>query len=263
MSETTYVEYSVADKVALIRLNRPDVMNSLNLQARSEFANAQAQAEADDAVRIVVLTGSGNSFSAGTDLKEVTDDLDSGTDGFDISVSAYKPLIDAITQSDKIYIAAINGFTGGVALGFAMGADLAIMSDKAVIFSPFANIGLVPDGGSSWFLLNSLGYKRAFSAIAECTRLDAKTCLEMGMVNKVVPDAELFEAAMLWASDLSAKSPLSLRYSKKILRAASTMSQQDTARLESEYQNKCLRSDDSAHAMRAFFNKEKPVFTGK
>jgi 2-(1,2-epoxy-1,2-dihydrophenyl)acetyl-CoA isomerase len=244
--------------VAVIRLNRPKVMNSMNAQTRSEFADAQARAESDDNVRVVILTGVGRAFSSGTDVKEASE-----APAFDISITQYKPLIDAVTQSDKIYLAAINGFAGGVALGLAMGADLAVMAETAVMFSPFANIGLVPDGGSSWFLLHSLGHKRAFAAIAECTQFDAQTCLQMGMVNKVVPDAELFDAAMQWAQELSQRAPLSLRYAKKILHAAGSMSQQDTARLESEYQNKCITSVDAANAMRAFLNKEKPIFIGK
>lgn len=258
MSATHHIDYSTQGMVAVIRLNRPEAMNSMNEQTRLEFAQAQAQAESDNTIRVVVLTGSGRAFSSGTDVKEASEAA-----AFDISVTQYKPLIDAVTHSDKIYIAAINGFAGGVALGLAMGADLAVMSEKAVIFSPFANIGLVPDGGSSWFLLNSLGHKRAFQAIAECTKFDAKTCLELGMVNKVVPEHELFDAAMKWAEELSNKAPLSLKYSKKILRAAASMSQQDTARLESEYQNKCLTSLDSANAMKAFLSKEEPLFIGK
>lgn len=112
-------------------------------------------------------------------------------------------------------------------------------------------------------MLNNLGYKRGFSAIAECTRFDAAACLEFGMVNQIVPAERLLEAATEWAESLSKRAPLSLKYTKKILQAASSMLQQDTARLESEYQNKCLNSIDSASAINAFLNKEEPVFIGQ
>jgi len=182
---------------------------------------------------------------------------------FDNSVRDYKPLLDGIVKSDKIYLAAINGFAGGVALGMCLGADLAIMADDATVFSPFANVGLVPDGGASWDFLKAMGSKRAFAAIAECQRLDANTCLELGMVNKVVSAETLLESAQAWANELAERSPLSLKYTKKILRQAATLSREQTALLESEYQMKCANSEDSAMAIKAFVTKQKPVFKGR
>jgi 2-(1,2-epoxy-1,2-dihydrophenyl)acetyl-CoA isomerase len=256
-----HVIYSTDGHVATIRIDRERAMNSMNAQTRAELGDAFAKAETDADIRIVVLTGTGRAFSSGTDLAEVGQNL-SGQP-YDNSVTDYKPLVDAVTGSDKIYIAAINGAAGGVALGLALGADLAIMSDSAYIFSPFANIGLVPDGAASWFFLQHMGYKRAFAAIAECTKLDAATCRELGLVNKVVAADALPQAAADWAASLAERAPLSLRYTKKILRAAQTSSQADTARLESEYQNKAVRSDDAKAAIGAFLTKTKPVFRGK
>jgi len=256
------VTYTADDHVAVISLQRPDQMNAFDEDMRRDLATAQKLAETDENIRVVILTGSGRAFSAGTDLKEFAKMIaPSGI--FDNSIRDYKPLIDGIAQSDKIYIAAINGFAGGVALGLSLGADLAIMADDAKIFSPFANIGLVPDGGATWHLFQSMGYKRAFAAIAECERLDAQTCMEMGMVNKVVPASELQSAALTWAHNLAEKAPLSLRYTKKILRQVSTMSRAETARLESEYQMIVARSDDAKTAVKAFISKEKPTFKGR
>lgn len=260
MSDKAHVVYSVKDHVATIRIDREMAMNSMNAQTRREIGEAQAKAEADENIRIVILTGTGKAFSSGTDLREATE-----VKGpvFDNSITDYKVLVDTIANSDKIYMAAINGVAGGIALAFALGSDLAIMSDQAYIFSPFANIGLVPDGGASWFYLQHLGYKRAFAAIAECEKMDAKTCLDLGMINKMVPHNKLQEQAASWAASLAQRAPLSLRYTKKILRTAQTSSREDTARLESEYQNKAARSEDSHAAIRAFLTKEKPVFKGK
>lgn len=260
MSDTAHVIYETDGPVAIIRLNRPEAMNSMNAQTRAEIKAAQEKAEADDNIRIVIMTGSGRAFSSGTDLKEIPAD---GRLVMDNSVSDYKPLIDNVTNSEKIYIAALNGITGGVALGFALGADLAIMADTATIFSPFANIGLVPDGGASWFFLQHMGKKRAFAAIAECTQIDAATCLDLGMVNKIVPHAELDNAALDWAKSLAERAPLSLRFTKQILNAEVTMTREEAARLESEYQNKCIASEDSKAAIAAFISKTKPVFKGR
>lgn len=262
MSDTSTVLYEKTGHVALITLNRADAMNAFNAEMRGALKDAQDKAEADNDVRIVVITGTGRAFSTGQDLKESTGENPS-SGGFDNSIRDYKPLVDNVTRSDKIYIAAINGFAGGVALNLALGADLAVMADNATVFSPFANIGLVPDGGASWELLNGLGYKRAFAAIAEGTRLDAATCFETGLVNKVVPADKLIEAAMAWAQSLAERAPLSLRYTKKILREASTLSRSQTALLESEYQMKCINSEDSPAAIMAFITKQKPTFKGK
>lgn len=259
---TAIVLYETHGHVASITLNRPKAMNAMDKPLRTALAEAQAKAEADANIRVVILTGSGRAFSSGTDLAEAAELLN-GDEIFDISIRDYKPIIDAIATSNKTYIAAINGFAGGIALGLVMSADLSIMAEEAAIFSPFTNIGLVPDGGSSWYLLHHLGYKRAFQAIAECTQLDGKQCLEAGIVNKVVPAADLQDAALKWAADLAERAPLSLQYTKKILRAASTLSQEQTALLESEYQMKAVNSEDASHAVKAFFNKTKPVFKGK
>lgn len=256
------VTYETDGHVAVITINRPEAMNAMNKAVRTALGAAQAKAEADDNVRVVVLTGSGRAFSSGTDLKEFAGPA--GPAGnFDNSIRDYKPLVDGVTKSNKIYIAAINGFAGGVALGLALGADLAVMADDATIFSPFIGIGLVPDGGASWFYLHHLGYKRAFAAMAEGTRLDAQTCLDAGMVNKVVPAADLRAEAIAWAQTLSEKAPLALRFLKRIMREAASSSQEQTARLESEYQMMAANSEDSMEGIGAFVQKRKPVFKGR
>ncbi|GLQ21523.1 enoyl-CoA hydratase/isomerase family protein [Algimonas porphyrae] len=261
-SASDLVSYEMDGHVAIITLNRPEVMNAMNKAVRKALRAAQTRAEHDDQVRVVVLTGSGRAFSSGTDLKESAS-FASEHGQFDNSIRDYKPLVDGIAKSDKIYIAAINGFAGGVALGLALGSDLAVMADDATIFSPFIGIGLVPDGGASWFYLHHLGYKRAFAAMAEGTRLDARTCLEAGMVNKVVPAGDLRMDAIAWAQSLAEKAPLALRSLKRIMREATHSTQEQTARLESEHQMIMANTDDSREGIMAFVQKRKPDFKGR
>ena len=256
------LSYSTRGHVALIQLNRPEAMNAMNMALRAELMSAMDQAEANETIRVVVLTGSGRAFSSGTDLKEgLTGEKDFGR--FDNSVRDYKPIVDRVANSDKIYIAAINGFAGGVALGLAFSADLAVMADDATLFSPFTAIGLVPDGGASWWMLHHLGYKRAFEAIAEGTRLSASDCLEAGMVNRVVSAETLVDDAMAWAETLAQRAPLALRYTKKILREAMVSSPAQTARAESEYQMMAVNSEDSQEGIGAFIGKRQPVWKGR
>ena len=254
--------YETDNHVAIITLQRPQAMNAFNRALRAELKAAQAKAESDDAIRVVVLTGSGRAFSSGTDLKEgLGGDAESGF--FDNSVRDYKPLVDGVAKSKKIYISAVNGFAGGVALGLALGSDLCVMADDATIFSPFIGIGLVPDGGASWWFVHHLGYKRAFAAMAQGTRLDAHTCLEAGMVNKVVPASELREAAVGWAHELAAQAPLALQSLKVIMRAATTETQENIARLESEHQMIMANTHDSREGITSFVQKRKPAFKGR
>lgn len=260
MSEEKNVLYSTSGPVAIITLNRPDAMNAFNDPMRRELDAAQAQAENDSEIRVVLLQGSGRAFSSGTDLKET---MEAKPPLFDISVTEYKPIVDAIENSDKIYLTSVNGIAGGVSLAMLLGSDLSIMSDQASVFSPFANIGLVPDGGTSWYFLRYLGRKKAFEAIAECTHLSAETCLELGMVNRVVPHDKLADESVLWAQSLAARAPLSLKFTKRLLRAAASQSREDTARMESEFQNICARSEDAEAGIRAFVTKTKPVFKGR
>ena len=259
---TDTVSYETDGHVAVITLNRPEAMNAFNRDMRGGLMEAQRTAEGDDAIRVVVLIGSGRAFSSGTDLKEgLGGDPEAGF--FDNSVRDYKPLVDGVAKSSKIYISAINGFAGGVALGLALGSDLSVMADDAVVFSPFIDIGLVPDGGASWWFVHHLGYQRAFAAMAQGTRLGAQDCLDAGMVNKVVPAGELREATVAWAHDLAAKAPLALRALKQIMRAATTDTQENIARLESEHQMVMANTEDSREGIMSFVQKRTPNFTGR
>jgi len=262
MTETETVAYSTEGHVATIRINRPEAMNALDAATRAGLRAAQAQAEADPEVRVVILTGTGRAFTSGTDLKELAE-FRTRHGMFDISVRDYKPIIDAITRSDKIWIAAINGVAGGVGLSIGLSCDLAVMGQGATCFAPFSNISLVPDGGLSWLLLQHMGSKRAFAAIAEATHINAQDCLEFGIVNRVVADDVLERETAEWAASLAERAPLSLAYGKRIMRAAHTQSHEQIALMESEYQNICANSEDSANAVAAFITKQKPVFKGR
>ncbi len=262
MSDAPLVNYKVDGHVATIQLNRAKAMNAMNHDLRLAIRDAQAKAEVDSAVRVVVLTGSGNSFTSGTDLKELGDFI-TKKGMFDISVRDYKPILDNITRSEKIYLAAINGVAGGIGLSIALSCDLAIMAKSATCFAPFSNIGLVPDGGLSWLLLQHMGSKRAFETIAEAQHIDAATCLDLGLVNKLAEDDELHDAAQDWAASLAERAPLSLTYAKQIMRAAHMQSHDQITLMESEYQMKCANSEDSGNAIAAFLTKQKPVFKGR
>lgn len=128
---------------------------------------------------------------------------------------------------------------------------------------PFANIGLVPDGGSSWMFLQQLGYKRALQAVLEGERLSAPFCVTHGLVNKSAAADLLLDEALEWANRLAKKAPLSVKYSKQILRAGLNQSLDEAKFLEAQCQHYCVTSEDAKEGISAFMEKRKPVFKGR
>ena len=260
MSEFDVIDYSVSNRVATIKLNRPEVINSFNQALRLQLLTAIEKANADSDVRVVVVSGEGRAFSAGADLA-------AGMEGFD-SVSEqlkteYKPIMLAIDNADKLYISAINGACAGIGTALAMVCDLSIMADNAYIYQAFAAIALVPDGGATYHLLSSLGYRKALEVIIEGQKLNAEQCLQYGLTNKVVPADNLMDEAQNWAETLAAGAPCAQMYVKKLLKSDAQSDLAAVIDLEAEYQEELVGSKDNMIGVNAFFNKEKPVFVGE
>ena len=142
-----------------------------------------------------------------------------------------------------------------------MACDLTVMSENAYILQAFSNIGLIPDGGANWFLTNTVGYKLAYQIAIEGERIDAKRCLELGLVNKVVPADSLIEEALSWAEKLSIRSSQSLKLTKQIMRKALDSSYDDIYDLEAKTQNTLIGSEDNIEGVTAFMEKRKPNFS--
>jgi 2-(1,2-epoxy-1,2-dihydrophenyl)acetyl-CoA isomerase len=260
MKEFETITYTVANKVATIALNRPQAMNAMSQQMRHELKKAIDTAEQSDDVRVVVLRAEGRGFSSGTDLTE-------GLVGFDtiddLIQQEYKPVIMGIANSSKPYIASIHGACAGIGAALAMSCDLAIMADGAFIYLAFAGLSLVPDGGIAHHLVRNMGYRKAYQAFIEAARIPAADCLQYGLANKVVADDTLAEETQAWAAKLADGAPLAQKFGKQIMREAHTATFEETLDLESKLQVTCSTSQDSAAAIGAFFEKKKPVFTGK
>ena len=248
------------DAVASVLLDRPKSLNAFNKKMRAELLAALTELANDDKVRVVVLGSTSSVFSSGADLAEgvpkdktieqqITDE--------------YVPSLLTIAEMEKPVIAAVPGVMAGIGSSFAMQCDLAVMADNASLVLAFSNVGLVPDGGASWLLMQKLGYARAYELIAEGGRLSAEQCLAAGIVNKVVAADQVNRVAKEWAKLLSERAPVALREAKKILRSAASLSFIETAQLEAASQNLCVSTEDSKEAVTAFFEKRQPVFTGR
>ncbi len=252
------VKYAQEGATAVITLNRPERMNAFTTDLRKDLLAALQQANADDAIRVVILTGEGRCFSAGADLK----------DGLKRSVremllQEYQPVQEAIAAMPKPIIAAVPGSAAGIGLSIALQCDLLIMADNAFMLSPFTTISLVPDGGLNWLLVRQLGYRRAFQLSVESERIPADRCVELGLANKTVPAEELHDAALQWAQAIEKRAPLSVAGTKKIMRFAAENDWSSSYGLEAELQGELVGCDDNREGVLAFFEKRPPNFKGK
>jgi 2-(1,2-epoxy-1,2-dihydrophenyl)acetyl-CoA isomerase len=261
MSDFATVNYSVNNRVATIRMNRPKAMNAFNQQMREDLLAAVELANADDELRVIVLGGEGRGFCAGADL---TEDYRPRYDTVDQQIKeSYKPILMALYNSEKVTLASVRGPAAGAGSAFAMVCDLAIMADNAYIYQAFAAIALVPDCGASWHLMQQLGRKRAFQVIVEAEKLSAQTCVELGLANKVVAVDELDSATQAWAEKLAGGAPIAQRHVKALLRDVPNNTLDQTIDHEADLQNFCITSADFVEGTTAFFERRKAVFTGE
>ena len=254
------VLYDKQDQIALISLNRPASLNAFTTELLGELVQAFERAERDADIRVVVLTGEGRAFSAGADLKRGLEGQRSISDRLQYE---YRPVLEAIARIPKPVISAVPGFAAGIGLSIAMHADLMVMAEDAFLLSPFTTISLVPDGGANWLLVRQLGYHRAYQLSIESERVSASQCLEFGIANKVVPAAELREAAMAWARKLCKRAPMSLAATKKVMRHAMDNDWASCFDIEAELQAALRDSEDAMEGINAFFEKREPDFKGK
>ena len=251
------VKYEKKDSVVLITFNRPEVRNAFNAKMTEDILEALVEAKNDSNIRAIVLTGEGLSFSAGADLS-ARDNKWSDTEA--ALIEGYLPSLKEIMEMPKPIISAVNGAAAGIGSAYAMACDLTVMSEEAYILQAFSNIGLIPDGGANWFLTNTVGYKLAYQIAIEGERIDAKRCLELGLVNKVVVGENLLAEAISWADKLSLRSSQSLSLTKKIMRKSVDSSYEDIYDLEAKTQNTLTGSEDNIEGITAFMEKRQPNF---
>ena len=266
---------SVTDGVMTITLNRPASLNGLTITLVSRINAALREAEARPDVRVVVLTGAGRAFCAGGDIKEF--------DAFDYDDPVALQFKDdpqwmsndtlatrTVHASDgpillhkmgKPTIASVRGAWAGVS--YASACDFRIVSDTAIFTTAFAKIGLSGELGSSYFLTKLVGPAKARELFFFAERVDAQEALRIGLVNKVVKDAELEAETMAFAKRLADGPPIAYRYIKANLNAAETQRVEDLMEIEAAHQVRALRSEDSKEAVAAFFEKRAAKFSGR
>jgi len=176
---------------ATLELNRPERLNAWSNQFALDLRAAIRDAEDDPAIRALVITGAGRAFSSGADLKEAAARADGETvDVYRRLTERYHPIITGLRLMPKPVVAAVNGPAAGIGLSLALACDLIVAAESAFFQLAFVNIGLVPDGGSSLFVPSRVGFARAAELAMLGERLDARTALDWGLINRVWPDEE-------------------------------------------------------------------------
>jgi len=254
------VTYERQGPVAVVTMNRPEVLNAFNQALAEDLRDAIARASGDREARVVVLTGAGGRFSSGADLKA---GFPADTRIEDVINSRFRPTLEMIAGMEKPVLAAVGGPAAGIGLSFALACDLVVMAEDAYLLSPFATIGIIPDGGATWLLARAIGYHRAYQLCIEAERIPAHRCLELGLANRVVPAAELESQALRWAQALAERAPLALARTKLAMRAAMNLSFGEAIGFEAKLQNGCIESEDAKEGVAAFVEKRKARFKGR
>jgi 2-(1,2-epoxy-1,2-dihydrophenyl)acetyl-CoA isomerase len=261
MDNYKFLRFSTTNGTATITMNRPDVYNALNDEITFELQDAFKAVARDESVRVVVLTGEGKAFCAGQDLKA---SAAAGKRSFMDSLhKRYNPIIRAMRGLPKPVLCRLNGVAAGAGCSLALACDMIIAAEEAALIEVFVNIGLVPDSGSSFFLPRLVGMAKAFELCAMGSRVTATEALSLGLVNRVVPHAQL-DAALREYTDYFAAAPTrSIGLIKKMLNKSGHATLDEMLDYEAYCQEIAGSSADYKEGVAAFLEKRKPSFTGK
>jgi len=246
--------------IATVTLDRPEKMNALSEEMYADMTRIFADLQSDDSVRAVILTGAGKAFCSGSDVGGMANvDIISNR----ARMKGRYRMITNLVNIEKPVIAAVNGACVGIGFSVALACDLVIASDNAKFSQIFKKIGLVPDGGSIFFLVQQLGLARAKELVYTARMLPAEEAREWGLVTRVVPQAELEAAAQALARDLADSATYALGLAKKMFQSMYAPSLEALLETELLSQATARLTEDHKEGLAAFAEKRKPKFMGR
>ncbi len=249
-----------AGGIATLTLNRPEARNALSLAMRQELSGALDELEGDSRVRAIILTGAGGNFCAGGDVKSMAR-RHTAAEG-QARVELLNRFVMRLFHFPKPTVAMVDGFAVGAGCNIALGCDLVIASDRARFGEVFARIGLVPDGGGTWLLPRLVGLAKAKELVFSAEIIEAAEALRIGLVNRVVPAAELEATTRALAGRIAAGPPAVITLAKSLLNRAATLDLATALDFEALAQGQAITSEDHAEGVRAFLEKRDPNFKG-
>jgi len=256
----------IRDCVALITLNRPEARNALSDHLTPALRRMIKQCGDDPAVGALLITGAGAAFCAGGDVKGMGSNSSRAETPFDERVAdlrtKQRTLTGALVAVRKPTIAALPGPAAGAGMALALACDIRIAGESAIMSTGYARIGLTGDYGVAWLLTRLAGTSRARELMFLSERIDARRCETLGLVNRVVPDAELREAAFALAKSLAEGPSIAFAHIKDNLDDALKSDFLDSMDQEAENMVRSSRTADHKEAVRAFIDKRKPAFAG-
>jgi 2-(1,2-epoxy-1,2-dihydrophenyl)acetyl-CoA isomerase len=260
------VLYQADGAVATVTLNRPERLNAMNRELIGEAVAALERAASDESIRVLVLTGAGRGFCAGGDLAGFADGEFKRPQPIEERIAQLRRNMRSsqiLRESDLITIAAINGACAGAGFSWACACDLRYAAASAKFNTAFLNAGLSGDFGGSWSLTRIVGNAKARELYLLAERFGAEEAERIGLVSKVLPDAELMDYVRGVAQRLADSAPIALRRIKQNLNDATRLGFSEALDREADRHSRCSMTEDNTEAAKAFLGKRKPVFKGR
>jgi 2-(1,2-epoxy-1,2-dihydrophenyl)acetyl-CoA isomerase len=251
------------EAVGTIVLNRPKALNPVNNKTAQEISAALEDLKADENIRSVILTGAGKAFSAGGDIREIENYTPQEAMKFRDFMLVIKKMILDIRNTPKPVITAVNGLAYGVGFSLALSGDIVLASENASFCQVFVKIGLVPDGGSTFFLPRLIGFARAFPLVFSGDPIGAQEALALGLASKVVTPGKLEEEAMTLAKKLAQGPTRAMGLAKELMYAGMERTLSEQLDEEASVQCLCRLTRDHQEGLQAFHEKRVPKFEGR
>lgn len=261
MSQFQFIKYSEENRTATITMNRPELYNALNAQAKLEIVQAIREANKNNQIHSIVLTGEGKAFCTGQDLNDRS--VQATNNAIDLGhtlQTEWNPLVMAIRDSKKIVIAAVNGVCAGAGISVAIACDLIISKPGVKFVGAFSKLGLAPDAGSTYIFSRALGYQKTMEFFLLGEALTSEELLNAGLINTLSETP--VEKALEFAMAINQLSPLSTEMIKKNIKAALDSNFNQSMERETYAQRFLGNSADYKEGLTAFLEKRKPNFTG-